>query len=143
MSAPGSLRSKAELNRGPSAAILNARSRVPSFRASGKEHPLPSGEIIPEDSASNAPSRKPSSGAYKANGTTTEYASNSKERVQVKTKNYTREKVQVRTRSPVKKPSDESFGQDDGLERTHIRQAEGTSKNQVAMETERMLPSLH
>ncbi|KAI4259938.1 MAG: hypothetical protein L6R42_004309, partial [Xanthoria sp. 1 TBL-2021] len=76
-----------------------AKPRLPSSRATARERPSSSGDIEPDDSASNAPQRPNPS--YRANG----YSRNTTERQtsRVQSQLTTRESLHVRTKSPVKK----------------------------------------
>ncbi|KAL8653208.1 MAG: hypothetical protein Q9226_003939, partial [Calogaya cf. arnoldii] len=76
-----------------------AKPRLPSSRATAKERPSSSGDIVPDDSASNAPQRPNPS--YRTNG----YSRNATERQtsRVQSQLTTRESLHVRTKSPVKK----------------------------------------
>ncbi|KAL8841844.1 MAG: hypothetical protein Q9176_003031 [Flavoplaca citrina] len=73
--------------------------RLPSSRATAKERPGSSGDVVPDDSASNAPYRPNPS--YKTDG----YSRNTTERQtsRIKSQLTTRETLQVRTTSPGKK----------------------------------------
>ncbi|KAI4100842.1 MAG: hypothetical protein LQ339_005345 [Xanthoria mediterranea] len=77
----------------------SAKPRLPSSRTTPKERPISSGDIVPEDSASNAPQRpNPSS---RTNG----YSRNTTERqtTRIQSQLTTRESLHVRTKSPLKK----------------------------------------
>ncbi|KAI4264949.1 MAG: hypothetical protein L6R38_009747 [Xanthoria sp. 2 TBL-2021] len=76
-----------------------AKPRLPSSRATAREKPSFSGDIVPDDSASNAPQRPNHS--YRTNG----YSRNTTERQisRVQSQLMTRESLHVRTKSPVKK----------------------------------------
>ncbi|KAI4245946.1 MAG: hypothetical protein L6R40_002162, partial [Gallowayella cf. fulva] len=80
------------------AATSGAKPRVPSSRAAAKERPTSSGDIIPEDSASNAPHRPAAS--YRVNGYSRNTAERQTERIQSQV--TTRERLQMRTKSPGK-----------------------------------------
>lgn len=75
-----------------------AKPRIPSSRAAGKERPTSSGEIQPEDSASNAPQKPDTS--HRVNG----YSRNTTERqtARMQSQVTTRESLQVRRKSPAK-----------------------------------------
>ena len=105
MSAPGSIRTRAEQDRGPAVA-LSSRSRVQNSRSGANERPLSSGELIPEDSASNAPTRRSNSGSYRPNGYSKTIFESQKERIQ----QTTREKIQMKTKSPTKPSTDQGQG---------------------------------
>lgn len=95
MSTTINARKTSENSRRPSATSGN-QSRAPSSRLGARERPLSSAEVIPEDSASNGPRRKPASGAQKINGSGTTLRQTGRVHL------ATRENLQVRTRSPVK-----------------------------------------
>lgn len=97
MSTSTSARNAAENSRRPSTAS-GAKFRGPSSRVAGKERPFSSGEVIPEDSASNAPSKRTVSEAHKVNGGSRTVSERQTGRSNV----ATRETLQVRTRSPFK-----------------------------------------
>ncbi|KAL9098405.1 MAG: hypothetical protein Q9163_005928 [Psora crenata] len=99
MSNAGNARSPAQHDRIPSVSFSR---RGPSSRATTRERPSSSSELIPDDSASNAPPRRATSGASKANGVSKSYTERQTGKVQV----TTRENVQIRIRSPLKS----SFG---------------------------------
>ena len=96
MSTSTNARNAADNSRRPSA-TSGAKSRVPSSRVAAKETLLSSGEVIPEDSASNHPHRRNASGTSKVNGGSGRF---SERQVHL----ATRDNLQVRTRSPVKVP---------------------------------------
>ena len=99
MSNAGPTRSRAETERGPPT-NFGAHSKprgAPSLRVNAKERPLSSGEVIPEDSASNVGGRQTASGTYRTNGTSTVLGKRTE-----RARETSREKLQVRTRSPVK-----------------------------------------
>ncbi|KAL8735199.1 MAG: hypothetical protein Q9166_001075 [cf. Caloplaca sp. 2 TL-2023] len=75
-----------------------AKPRVPSSRVAVKERPTSSGDIVPDDSASNAPQR--STAPHKVNGYSRNATERQTERVQSQV--TTRERLQLRTKSPVK-----------------------------------------
>ena len=99
MSNAGPTRPRAESERGPTNGFgAHSKSRgAPSSRVHAKERPLSSGEVIPEDSASNFGGRQTASGTFRPNGTSTVLGKRTE-----KVRETTREKLQVRTRSPVK-----------------------------------------
>ncbi|KAL2046994.1 hypothetical protein N7G274_001012 [Stereocaulon virgatum] len=99
MSTSTNARNAADNSRRPSA-TSGAKSRVPSSRLAAKERPLSSGEVIPEDSASNPPHRRNASGTSKVNGGGGRFSERQTARVHL----ATRDNLQVRTRSPVKVP---------------------------------------
>ncbi len=100
MSTTTNARNPADSSRRPST-TSGTKSRVPSSRVAAKERRLSSGEVIPEDSASNPPHRRSASGTSKVNGSTRGISERQKERGHLVTK----ENVQVRMRSPVKVPT--------------------------------------
>ncbi|KAL8950465.1 MAG: hypothetical protein Q9222_003505 [Ikaeria aurantiellina] len=77
---------------------IGAKPRLPSSRAAARERPTSSGEILPEDSASNAPTK--TDAPPRVNG----YSRHTSERQtgRIHTQVTTRESLQVRTKSPVK-----------------------------------------
>ena len=79
-------------------ATASAKPRVPSSRTGTRGRPGSSGEVQPDDSASNAPHRRNPSGAERANGSTWTTTERQTARVNV----TTRENVQLRKWSPVK-----------------------------------------
>ncbi|KAL8918565.1 MAG: hypothetical protein Q9208_007277 [Pyrenodesmia sp. 3 TL-2023] len=97
MSTSGNPRSVAHNDR-RAATTSGAKPRVPSSRAAARERPTSSGEIQPEDSASNAPQEPNTS--HRVNG----YSRNTTERQTARVQSHvtTRETLQVRTKSPVK-----------------------------------------
>ena len=99
MSNAGPTRPRTETERGPTTTFgAHSKSRgAPPSRVSAKERPLSSGEVIPEDSASNVGGRQTASGSYRTNGTSTILGKRT-ERV----RETTREKLQLRTKSPAK-----------------------------------------
>lgn len=103
MSTTTNARKTSENSRRPSA-TSGTQSRAASSRLGARERTLSSAEVIPEDSASNGPRRKPASGAQKTNGSGTTLRQTGRVRL------ATRENLQVRTRSPVK------VAVDDGVE---------------------------
>ena len=102
MSASASNRHAADTSRRPST-TSGAKLRGPSSRVATKERPLSSGEVIPEDSASNAAPRKSASEAHKVNGRSRTASERQTGRAQL----ATRDNFQIRTRSPVKVPAGE------------------------------------
>ena len=106
MSALASSRSISENNRRPST-TSGAKPRGPSTRVAPKDRPFSSGEVIPEDSASNAPPRRSVSDAQKVNGS----IKASSERQTARVHLATRDNLQVRTRSPVKAASGDDAGE--------------------------------
>ncbi|KAL8709328.1 MAG: hypothetical protein Q9220_005921 [cf. Caloplaca sp. 1 TL-2023] len=76
-----------------------AKLRFPSSRAAARERPTSSGEILPEDSASNAPTK--ADPPPRVNG----YSRHTSERQtgRIHTQVTTKESLQVRTKSPVKR----------------------------------------
>ncbi|KAL8676159.1 MAG: hypothetical protein Q9186_007290, partial [Xanthomendoza sp. 1 TL-2023] len=90
------------------AATSGAKPRVPSSRAAAKERPISSGDIVPEDSASNAPQRSTTS--HRVNG----YSRNTTERqtARLQSQVTTRERLQVWTKSPIKSYAVDGNGAD-------------------------------
>ena len=99
MSTTTNARNPADSSRRPST-TSGTKPRVPSSRVAAKERGLSSGEVIPEDSASNPPHRRTASGTSKVNGSTRGISQRQTERMHL----VTRENLQVRTKSPVKAP---------------------------------------
>lgn len=77
-----------------------AKPRVPSYRAAAKERPSSSGDILPDDSASNAPRR--TNASHRVNGSSRSITERQTERIRSQT--TTKGSLQVRTKSPVKSP---------------------------------------
>lgn len=102
MSNAGSGRTRAEHDRGPST-TFGSRSRATASRLGTRERPPSSGEVIPEDSASNGPHRRVLSGSQRHNG----FSKDSTERQMANIRVTKRDTLQVRTRSPVKVPPGE------------------------------------
>jgi len=100
MSTSANARNAAETSRRPSTST-GAKIRPPSSRVAAIERPFSSGEVIPEDSASNAPHRRSASGTSKINGSSRSFGGRQTERIHL----TTRDSFQVRTRSPVKAPA--------------------------------------
>ncbi|KAL9600331.1 MAG: hypothetical protein Q9219_003281 [cf. Caloplaca sp. 3 TL-2023] len=84
-----------------SAATSGAKPRVPSSRPAGKERPTSSGEVLPDDSASNAP--QSSNTSHRING----FSKNTTERQTARTHSQvtTRENLRIRKKSPMKSPA--------------------------------------
>ncbi|KAL8769752.1 MAG: hypothetical protein Q9209_004368 [Squamulea sp. 1 TL-2023] len=80
------------------ATTSGAKPRLPFTRATARERPISSGDIVPNDSASNAPERP--NVAQKLNGYSRNTAERQTSRIQSHT--TTRESLHVRRRSPVK-----------------------------------------
>ena len=99
MSTSADARITTDAGRRPST-TSGAKFRVPTSRPSAKERPYSSGEVVPEDSASNGPSRKSVTGPRKVDGSTAA----STERQTGRVKLALKDTLQVRTRSPVKEP---------------------------------------
>ena len=87
-------------------ATTSAKPRVASSRTGAKGRPGSSGEVQPDNSASNAPHRRKPSGAERPNGSRRTTTEKRTERVNVST----RENVQHRIRSPVKAPAGDDKG---------------------------------
>ena len=109
-------RNTAENARRPST-TSGAKARGPSSRVATKEKPLSSGEVIPEDSASNAPPRRGVSDAIKVNGSSKTTSERHIGRVNL----GRRDNLQVRTRSPVKIPLDDGDNEKSPSERFPVR----------------------
>ncbi len=116
MSTSANARNVAENSRRPST-TSGAKSRGPSSRVATREKPFSSGEVIPEDSASNAPPRRTVSDAQKVNGGTRTISERQTGRVH----SGTRDNLQVRTRSPIKAPSGDGMGDRIPRERFPVR----------------------
>ncbi|KAL8719289.1 MAG: hypothetical protein Q9225_003691 [Loekoesia sp. 1 TL-2023] len=114
MSTSANLRSAAYNDR-RTTATSGAKPRVPSSRAAGKEKATSSGEVLPDDSASNAPQR--SNAPHRVN----RYSRNTTERqtARIRSQVTTRESLQVRTKSPVKSYAVD--GNDEDTERPRSR----------------------
>ena len=97
MSTSANARNAAETSRRPSTST-GAKIRPPSLRFTAKERPFSSGEVIPEDSASNGPHRRSASGMSKINGSGRSFGGRQTERIHL----TTRDNLQVQTRSPGK-----------------------------------------
>lgn len=110
MSASANARNATENTRRPTTS--GAKSRAPSSRVAPKERPFSSGEVIPEDSASNAPPRRSVSDVQRINGESRKANERQTARVHL----GLRENLQVRTRSPVKLHSE------DGPNERHSRE---------------------
>ncbi|KAL6717204.1 gamma tubulin complex Spc97/GCP2 subunit Alp4 [Lecanora helva] len=100
MSTHANTRAGAENTRRPST-TSGVKPRAPSTRVATKERPFSAGEVIPEDSASNAPPRNSASDAQKINGG----AGMTSERQTTRVHLATKDNLQVWTTSPVKLPS--------------------------------------
>lgn len=118
MSTIANARNTAESSRRLSA-TSGAKSRAPSPRVGARERQLSSAEVIPEDSASNGPHIRSASSAQKMNGSTTALGERQTGRVHL----ATREKLQVRTRSPVKAPMGDSVEDRGSTERVPTRRS--------------------
>ncbi|KAL8698129.1 MAG: hypothetical protein Q9201_006737 [Fulgogasparrea decipioides] len=79
-------------------ATAGAKPRVPSIRAARQERPSSAGDILPDDSASNAPQKPSTSSRFNGYSRNTSQRQTERLRSQV----TTRESLQVRTKSPVK-----------------------------------------
>ncbi|KAL8969485.1 MAG: hypothetical protein Q9183_001971 [Haloplaca sp. 2 TL-2023] len=80
------------------ATTTGAKPRLASYRTAAKERPSSSGDIGPDDSASNAPRR--TNASIRTNGSVRSVAEKQTERV--RSQITSRESLQVRTKSPVK-----------------------------------------
>lgn len=120
MSNSGQRRPRTDLDRGPSS-TFSAHSKTrggPFVRAAAEERPPSSGEVIPEDSASNVGDGiRIASGSYRSNGRSTVLGKRT-ERV----RETTREQLQVRTRSPAKTDSKGGINGGDMRSRVPSRQ---------------------
>lgn len=96
----GQTRPSTDFDRGPSTTFsTHPKTRgAPSSRVSAKERAPSSGEVIPEDSASNVGGKRMVSGSYRTNGGGSTVLGKRTE----KGRETIREKLQVRTRSPFK-----------------------------------------
>ena len=105
MSSAGNARSAAYSER-RTAATSGAKPRAPSARVDNKERPDSRGELFPQDSASNAGSgsRRAAPGAHKASGSIGGTRERRTERTQITTKDT----LQVRIKSPEKRPKGSS-----------------------------------
>ena len=97
MSTSANARIATESNKRPSTAS-GAKSRTNSSRVAPRERPFSSGEVIPEDSASNASPRRSASGAHKLDGGNKVDSKRQTGRIHLSS----RDNLQLRTRSPVK-----------------------------------------
>ena len=113
MSATATARNVAENTRRPSTTSA-AKSRAPSSRVAAKERPPSSGEVIPEDSASNAPPRRSVSDVQMVNGQSRRTNELQSARIHLATS----DNLQVRTRSPVKIHSDDGANRRSARENT-------------------------
>ena len=97
-------------------ASYSARPRVPSSRAGIKDRPPSGGELLPADSASNAPSRRANSTAYKVNGSVRTTTERQTGKVQVTTRNS----LSLRSQSPFKAqpPNESGFARPQGPQRS-------------------------
>lgn len=113
MSTTGNARSAAYTDR-RTAATSGAKPRAPSARADTKERPESRSELFPQDSASNAGSgsgsRRAAPGAHKAGGSIAGTRERRTERTYVSTKDT----LQVRIKSPERRPKG---GSDEDLQR--------------------------
>ena len=141
MSNAGPTRARTEPDRGPTN-VFGAHSKSrggPSSRVNAKERPLSSGEVIPEDSASNIGGRQTASGTYRTNGTSTVLGKRT-ERV----RETTREKLQVRTKSPVKSKARGGTDGEDARSQMPSRQGsqavDGLAPEQTSKKTLRRSP---
>ena len=109
MSSSANPRSVAYNERRPTASN-SAKPRVTSSQQEERQKPGSSGEVFPDDSASNAPHKKNASGSQRINS----YSRNTSERQTEKVQSQvtTRETVQIRTRSPVKSSGIGGIGMD-------------------------------
>ncbi len=143
--AGGSTRSRAEPDRGAANAYGGqARSRG-GVRVNAKDRPPSSGEVNPDDSASNAggAGRQPySGGSYRTNGSTSTVLGKRTERV----RETTRENLQVRTRNSVKAKARGGLDGEDVKSQMTSRQGshavDGGAPGQTAKKTLRRLPVL-
>ena len=88
-------RSAAQHDRMPSASLSR---RAPTSRASVRDRLPSSGEVVPDDSASNVSHRRVPSGSSRVNGTSKFVGEKQTGKFQV----TSRDSVQIRTRSPMK-----------------------------------------
>lgn len=105
MSSAGNAR-RAAYNDRRTAATSGAKPRAPSARADAKERPDSRGELFPQDSASNvgSVSRRAAPGTHKASGS----IGGTKERRTEKTHITTKETLQIRVKSPERRPKESS-----------------------------------
>lgn len=128
MSSSTNTRNAAENSRRPST-TSGANARAPPSRVAAKERPFPSGEVIPEDSASNAPPRRSASDASKVNGGARTVNERQAGRAQLTTRE--RENLQVRKRSPVRRSAGDGNGERGAKENGSIRQSGRNSEGQA------------
>lgn len=126
MSSSTNIRNAADNSRRPSTAS-GANARAPPSRVAARERPFPSGEVIPEDSASNAPPRRSASDATKVNGGSKTVNERQTSRVQL----ATRENVHVRTRSPVRRSAGDGNGERISKEKASVRPGSRFSEGQA------------
>lgn len=79
-------------------ATASARPRVPSSRVGASESPNLDSEVRPQDSVSNAPSRKTTSASLKTNGSRRSFEEKRTERTHITTKDT----VHIRTKKSTK-----------------------------------------
>lgn len=88
-------RTAAQHDRMPSASLSR---RAPTSRASVRDRPPSSGEVVPDDSASNISHRRSPSGSSRTNGSSKPFSEKQAGKFQV----TSRDSVRIRTRSPAK-----------------------------------------
>ena len=124
MSNPGgSSRVRGEFERGPANGFATQTRSRGTARLNAKDRPPSSGEVNPEDSASNAGGdgrQTFSGGSYRVNGSTSTVLGKRTDRV----RETTREKLQVRTRSPVKAKARSGLDGEDA--RSHAPSRQGS-----------------
>ena len=80
-------------------ATLGAKPRVPSSRTEAKVRPGSSDDVLPQDSASNAGNKRPTSGSFRPNGSSIH---NINERQTERHQVTTRDNIRVSLKSPLK-----------------------------------------
>lgn len=105
MTSTGNAR-KAAFNDQRTSANIGARSRPPSSRIGAQGRPESREDVLPQDSASNAPHKRAASDAQRANGSSRITTERQTERIRF----ATRDNVRIHTRSPVKETSGEGVG---------------------------------
>ncbi len=135
MSTSASGRNAAESSRRLST-TSGAKIRAPPSRVAAREKPYSSGEVISEDSASNAPNRRSVSEAQKVNGSSRTV----KEKQIGKIHLATRDHLLVRSRSPVKIPSSDGIEERAPKGRFPVRPGSRTPEGHALAPKEKNFP---
>ena len=130
-------RNSAESSKRPSTS-LGAKFRGPSSRVATKDRPLSSGEVIPEDSASNAPPRRSASEVHEINGGSRTGSERQSGKVQLSV----RDSARIRTRSPVKISSDGISEARPPKERFPVRPSSLSTERDILVSKEEYLREL-